>query len=70
MIGHQVHHGVELLDRLKANDRVDPYVALYEHPSPSCVGNITRLRWSGLIGPAFLQSVIDIALYVISPQFM
>ncbi|KAG6861461.1 hypothetical protein C0995_016552 [Termitomyces sp. Mi166 len=48
--------------RLKANDRVESYVALYEHPSPSYVGNITRLRWSGLIGPVFLQSVIDIAL--------
>ncbi|KAH0583011.1 hypothetical protein H2248_010900 [Termitomyces sp. 'cryptogamus'] len=48
--------------RLKANDRVDPYVALYEYPSPSHVGNITRLRWSGLIGSTFLQSVIDIAL--------
>ncbi|KAG6888870.1 hypothetical protein C0992_007266 [Termitomyces sp. T32_za158] len=54
--------------RLHANDRVDPYVALYEHPSNSYVGDITRLRWSGLVGPAFLQSVIDTALAAIKTE--
>ncbi|KAF5373274.1 hypothetical protein D9615_007397 [Tricholomella constricta] len=48
--------------RLRANDRVDPYVALYECPAPSRVGSVTHLRWSGFIAPAFLQSVIDLAL--------
>ncbi|KAG6811887.1 hypothetical protein H0H92_005413 [Tricholoma furcatifolium] len=48
--------------RLRANDRVDPYVAVYEHPAPSYVGSMTHLRWTGLIGPGFLQSVVDTAL--------
>ncbi|KAG6840569.1 hypothetical protein C0991_005758 [Blastosporella zonata] len=48
--------------RLRANDRVDPYAALYECPSPSYVGSVRHLRWSGFIGPTFLQSVVDLAL--------
>ncbi|KAF5361819.1 hypothetical protein D9756_002399 [Leucocoprinus leucothites] len=45
--------------RLQANDRVDPYVAIYEPPTASRVGNVTHLRWRGLLSPAFVQSVID-----------
>ncbi|KAG6899166.1 hypothetical protein C0993_012726 [Termitomyces sp. T159_Od127] len=48
--------------RLHANDRVDPYVALYAPPGGSRVGSVTRLRWTGLISGAFLQSVIDTAI--------
>ncbi|KAF8075128.1 ribonuclease P 40kDa subunit-domain-containing protein [Lyophyllum atratum] len=51
--------------RLKANDRVDPYVALYECPFPSYVGDVTHLRWTGFLGPDFVQSIIDIALYTL-----
>lgn len=50
-------------DRLKANDRVDPYVALYQCPSPSYIGTITHLRWIGFISPEFVQSVIEIGMY-------
>ncbi|GLB41658.1 putative ribonuclease P 40kDa (Rpp40) subunit [Lyophyllum shimeji] len=48
--------------RLKANDRVDPYVAVYECPSPSYIGNVTHLRWTGFLGPDFVQLVVDTAL--------
>jgi ribonuclease P/MRP protein subunit RPP40 len=50
-------------NRLKANDRVDPYVAVYEVPSPSCIGNITHLRWRGLMDSSFVLSVINAAMY-------
>ncbi|KAF9240609.1 ribonuclease P 40kDa subunit-domain-containing protein [Melanogaster broomeanus] len=48
--------------RLKANDRVDPYVAVYEAPSPSRIGNITHVRWRGLMDGGFVQSVIGTAI--------
>ncbi|KAK0501522.1 ribonuclease P 40kDa subunit-domain-containing protein [Armillaria luteobubalina] len=50
--------------RLHVNDRVDPHVSLYESPSPSNIGNITHLRWRGLLGPDFVQSIIDIITFV------
>ncbi|KAF9240612.1 hypothetical protein BU15DRAFT_45598 [Melanogaster broomeanus] len=43
--------------RLKANDRVDPYVAVYEAPSPSRIGNTTHVRWRGLMDGGFVQSI-------------
>jgi ribonucleases P/MRP protein subunit RPP40 len=51
-----------LLGRLFANDRVDPYVSVYECPAPSYVGSITHLRWKGSLGPEFVQSVINAGL--------
>ncbi|KAJ3876178.1 ribonuclease P 40kDa subunit-domain-containing protein [Lentinula edodes] len=45
--------------RLKANDRVDPFVAVYQPPSPTRVGGVTHLRWSGFIGPSFVQSLVE-----------
>ncbi|TDL26716.1 hypothetical protein BD410DRAFT_531915 [Rickenella mellea] len=44
--------------RLKANDSVDPYVGIYETPSPSRVGTLKHLRWRGLLPPAFAQMII------------
>lgn len=44
--------------RLKLNDRTDPYVALYE-PPPSNPGNLTHIQWQGFLSPTFLQLVID-----------
>lgn len=55
-----------LRHRLRANDRVGPYVSLYECPEPAYVGSITHLRWTGLLGPEFVQSLIDIGLYAVS----
>ncbi|KAF8967763.1 ribonuclease P 40kDa subunit-domain-containing protein [Flammula alnicola] len=45
--------------RLSANDRVDPYVALYEHPTPSHVQNVTHLQWRGLLSPSFVKDVME-----------
>ncbi|KAF8202501.1 ribonuclease P 40kDa subunit-domain-containing protein [Pholiota molesta] len=45
--------------RLNANDRVDPYVALYEPPEPTRVQGITHLRWRGLLAPGFVKDVLD-----------
>ncbi|GBE89563.1 hypothetical protein SCP_1602250 [Sparassis crispa] len=52
--------------RLKANDRVDPYVAVYTPPTPSRVGDITYMRWTGLLTPEFVQSVIDTSIVKLS----
>ncbi|KAF9224039.1 hypothetical protein BS17DRAFT_830120 [Gyrodon lividus] len=48
--------------RLKANDRVDPYVAVYEAPSPSYIGDVTYLRWRGFLDSSFVRSLIDTAI--------
>jgi len=45
--------------RLYANDRVDPYVCVYEPPTPSRIQNVTHLRWRGLLCPNFVQEVLD-----------
>ncbi|KAF9006163.1 ribonuclease P 40kDa subunit-domain-containing protein [Cyathus striatus] len=45
--------------RLRANDRVDPFVAVYEAPTPSQIGNVTHLQWKGLLSPTFVKRVID-----------
>ncbi|KAG6328990.1 hypothetical protein ID866_10100 [Astraeus odoratus] len=37
------------------------WVAVYEPPMPSTVGNLTHLRWRGLMDSAFVQSVIAAA---------
>ncbi|KAJ7781979.1 ribonuclease P 40kDa subunit-domain-containing protein [Mycena maculata] len=57
--------------RLHANDRVDPYVAVYDSPAPSVVGDVTHLRWRGFLSPVFVQSVIDaVVSSTSSPQFV
>jgi len=48
--------------RLNANDRVDPYVSVYETPAPSVIGTIIHMKWTGLLHPAFVQSVLDAAV--------
>ncbi|KAI5895513.1 uncharacterized protein SCHCODRAFT_02619660 [Schizophyllum commune H4-8] len=48
--------------RLSHNDRPDPYIAIYEPPEASSVGNATHLRWRGLLSPAFLKSILDVVL--------
>ncbi|KAI0053861.1 hypothetical protein FA95DRAFT_7160 [Auriscalpium vulgare] len=47
--------------RLQANDRVDPYVAVYANPEPSFIGELTRIRWTGLLSPAFVRAVATCA---------
>jgi len=45
--------------RLYANDRVDPYVCVYEPPTPSHIQDVIHLRWRGLLCPNFVQEVLD-----------
>ncbi|KAE9385123.1 hypothetical protein BT96DRAFT_928942, partial [Gymnopus androsaceus JB14] len=54
------YEAMEGLFELKANDRIDPFVAVYEPPSSTRIGNVTHLRWTGFIGPSFVQSLIDL----------
>ncbi|KAJ3917426.1 ribonuclease P 40kDa subunit-domain-containing protein, partial [Lentinula edodes] len=51
--------------RLKANDRVDPFVAVYQPPSPTRVRSVTHLQWTGFIGPLFVQSLVEFISYVV-----
>lgn len=50
--------------RLQANDRVDPYVAVYSPPAPFTVGDVVRMRWQGFLTPQFVQRIVDTATYV------
>ncbi|KDQ61504.1 hypothetical protein JAAARDRAFT_704816 [Jaapia argillacea MUCL 33604] len=52
--------------RLKANDSVDPYVAVFEPPSGSRVGSVTHIQWKGFLSVEFAQSVLDLAKSAIS----
>ncbi|KAI6041327.1 ribonuclease P 40kDa subunit-domain-containing protein [Pisolithus marmoratus] len=52
--------------RLKANDRVDPYVAVYEVPTPSRVGSLTHIRWRGTMASTFVQSVLTTAMSLVT----
>lgn len=52
--------------RLKANDRVDPYVAVYDAPTPSSVGDMTHLRWTGLMDSVFVQSMLTAATSLVT----
>ena len=45
--------------RLKANDRVDPYVAVYEPLAPSHIGDVTCITWTGFLHPSFIQHTLD-----------
>ncbi|KAI9458210.1 ribonuclease P 40kDa subunit-domain-containing protein [Lactarius psammicola] len=48
--------------RLRANDRVDPYVAVYSTPTPFTVGDVTHMKWYGFLTPQFVQKIIDTAV--------
>ncbi|KAH9169897.1 ribonuclease P 40kDa subunit-domain-containing protein [Lactarius sanguifluus] len=50
--------------RLRANDRVDPYVAVYSTPTPYTVGDVTHIKWYGFLTPQFVQKIVDTAMYV------
>lgn len=45
--------------RIHANDRPDPYVAVYEPPQPSTVGSVSHVAWTGFLAPSFVQSLIQ-----------
>ncbi|EIW58568.1 uncharacterized protein TRAVEDRAFT_168163 [Trametes versicolor FP-101664 SS1] len=45
--------------RISANDRCDPYIAVYAPPEPSRVGDVTVIRWNGFIPSSFIQQVLE-----------
>ncbi|KAI0683718.1 hypothetical protein BC835DRAFT_1295246, partial [Cytidiella melzeri] len=45
--------------RLQANDHPDPYIAVYEPPETSKVGNLVHMCWKGFIPRSFLRRVLD-----------
>ncbi|KAJ8591838.1 hypothetical protein M405DRAFT_813745 [Rhizopogon salebrosus TDB-379] len=45
--------------RLNANDRIDPYLAVYEAPAPSHIGDVTRITWTGFLHPSFLRHIFN-----------
>ncbi|KAI0305839.1 ribonuclease P 40kDa subunit-domain-containing protein [Multifurca ochricompacta] len=49
--------------RLQANDRVDPYVAVYSAPAPHTVGDMVHIRWYGFLTPRFVQRIVDTAMH-------
>ncbi|KAG6381716.1 ribonuclease P 40kDa subunit-domain-containing protein [Boletus reticuloceps] len=56
--------------RLRANDRVDPYVAVYEVPEPASIEDVTHLHWRGLMDNAFVRTMIDTAVYARFSSFL
>ncbi|KIP01853.1 hypothetical protein PHLGIDRAFT_79987, partial [Phlebiopsis gigantea 11061_1 CR5-6] len=48
-------------ERIRVNDKPDPYICVYAPPAPSHTENLVHIRWKGLLPPPFVQSVIDIA---------
>lgn len=45
--------------RLKANDRVNPYVAVYEVPAPSYIGDVTQITWAAFLHQSFIKDALD-----------
>ena len=65
-LGRGMSHALTRGDgRLKAYDRVNPYIALHECPSPSYIGDLVHLRWEGLIHPGFVQGILDTGMWVL-----
>ena len=44
--------------RLQANDKPDPYIAVYEPPDGSKAGDLVHIQWKGLISRWFLRIVL------------
>jgi ribonuclease P/MRP protein subunit RPP40 len=54
------------MHRLRANDSIDPLVAVYESPLGSSIGSVVHMRWHGLLPPVFVQNILDVAAYAFS----
>ncbi|KAL5513392.1 hypothetical protein ACEPAH_3791 [Sanghuangporus vaninii] len=54
-------------ERLKANDRPNPFVAQYEAPEPNRIGSVTHVRWSGFLPPSFVKQVLESVVESIKP---
>lgn len=55
---------VQIVHRISANDRCDPYIAVYASPEPSRIGVITAICWNGLIPSSFVQKILESVSYV------
>jgi ribonucleases P/MRP protein subunit RPP40 len=45
-------------DRIYSQDRVDPYLSVYEPPEGSYIGTITHLRYQGLLSASILARIL------------
>ncbi|KAI9062484.1 hypothetical protein FKP32DRAFT_1652280 [Trametes sanguinea] len=45
--------------RLSVNDRCDPYIAVYDAPEESRIGDVTTLRWHGYLTPDFVDRIFE-----------
>lgn len=52
------------MHRISANDRCDPYIAVYASPEPSHLSAITAIRWNGFIPSNFVQKILESISYV------
>ncbi|KAH9893413.1 ribonuclease P 40kDa subunit-domain-containing protein [Cubamyces lactineus] len=48
-----------LSPRLLTQDRCDPYIAVYTPPEPHRVGDVTTIRWRGIIPTEVLQRILS-----------
>lgn len=55
-----------ILHRLRVNDSVDPYLAVYDPPLAMETGDLVTVRWIGLFTPSFVQSILDSVRYVMN----
>ena len=54
-----------LLIRLQANDKTDPFIAVYALPTAHRIADVQHFRWTGLLAPVFVQNVLNICRYVL-----
>ncbi|KAI0333837.1 hypothetical protein GY45DRAFT_1271033 [Cubamyces sp. BRFM 1775] len=45
--------------RLLAQDRCDPYIAVYAPPEPHRVGDVTAIRWRGIVPSEMVQRILS-----------
>ncbi|KAF7798655.1 hypothetical protein EIP86_009879 [Pleurotus ostreatoroseus] len=46
--------------RLQANDKTDPFIAVYALPTAHRIADVQHFRWTGLLAPVFVQNVLNI----------
>ncbi|OSD04826.1 hypothetical protein PYCCODRAFT_1407031 [Trametes coccinea BRFM310] len=45
--------------RLSVNDRCDPYIAVYDAPDGSRIGDVTTLRWHGYLTSNLIENIFN-----------
>ncbi|KAL4245866.1 Ribonuclease P protein subunit Rpp40 [Abortiporus biennis] len=51
-------------DRLRTNDKPDPYLAVYDPSLHMRAGRLTHIKWTGLLSSTFTKQVLDCLLDV------